>query len=428
MNFISQIINKSEFNKNVITLFTGQLTVQVISFLVGFVVTRLYLPEQIGVYSMFIATTTILSMFSTGRYDTAIVVEKEEGKIKSLWLLSLTISFTFNFLLFLGFYFFSHTIIIFFKVDKLDKWILLIPLAVFINAIYSATQYYFNRYMQYGKINTSDILKSVLNSIFSVGFGLSKILNGGLIFSSIISNFFATSLLLIRLPKKFWSHYRPINSSLIEVAKIYKNYLTLYSLSGVLNALVVNGTPLFIVYFFTQKLAGYYFMAEKVVSIPLGLLVTSISKVFFQKASELYKTDKKEFLALIYTIQKKMIMFLLPFLLLVSIISPYFFKLFGEGWYQSGELVKYFVILVFFSNMVSPVGSISNVINRLDILLYFNISIALLRGITFYIGSLYLSFEYSLLISSIVISLCYLTLDVVLKKIIKKEVLNEKRN
>ena len=163
-------------------------------------------------------------------------------------------------------------------------------------------------------------------------------------------------------------------------------------------------------------------MAEKVISIPLGLIVASISKVFYQKASELYREDKVQFLSLISSIQKKMVLFLLPFLILTTILAPYFFKLFGEGWGYAGEMVKYFAILMFFNNIVSPVGSISNILNRLDILLYFNISIAFFRVVTFYLGSLYLNFEYSLLFSSIVISMCYLILDFALKRIIKKEI------
>jgi lipopolysaccharide exporter len=306
----------------------------------------------------------------------------------------------------------------------LSSWLLLIPFTVFIGSIIKATQFYFNKYADYGKMKNSDIIKSSANSSFSVGFGILKMFNGGLILANIISSIISAFFLLLKLPKTFWTGLQRFISitKLKEVAIKYKNYLTLYSLSGILNAIVSNGTPLFIVYFFSEKLAGYYFMAEKVISIPLGLIVASISKVFYQKASELYREDKGEFLKFIYRIQKKMVFFLLPFLILLSIIAPYFFKLFGAGWEQAGEMVKYFAILMFFNNLVSPVGSISNIVNRLDILLYFNISIAIFRGLTFYLGSLYLSFEYSLLFSAIVISLCYIGLDVILKQIIKREI------
>lgn len=424
MKFLSQITNKSEFNRNVFTLFTGQIIVQAISFAVGFIITRLYLPEQIGIYSLFVAIATMLTIVSTGRYDAAMIVEEDDNNVKSLWGLSLIISLGFNLILFVLLYFFSEQLMSYFNVDGLGKWILLIPFTIFIGSIIKATQFFFNRYAEYGKMKNSDIIKSSSNSVFSVGLGVLNFLNGGLIIANIIGNVFSAGFLLLKLPGSFWKGITSSFSlqSLKLVAVKYKSYLTSYSLSGLLNSLVSNGTPLFIIYFFSEKIAGYYFMAEKIISIPIGLIVASISKVFFQKASELYREDKVQFLSLIHGIQKKMILFLLPFLIVLTVLAPYFFKLFGEGWEYAGEMVKYFAILVFFNNIVSPVGSISNILDRLDILLYFNISIALFRVLTFYIGSLYLNFEYSLLLSSIVISMCYLTLDFVLKRIIKKEI------
>lgn len=425
MKILSQITKKSEFNKNVYTLFTGQIIVQVISFAVGFIITRIYSPEQIGIYSLFVAFTLMLTIVSTGRYDAAMIVEDKEENVKSLWLLSILVSLTFNILLFLVLFLLSDVHKEYLHLNELGVWLLLIPFSVFINSIVKTTQYYFNKQEEYVKMKNSDIIKSSGNSIFSVGLGWFGFLSGGLIIANVIGNIFSTFFLLAKLPFKFWLGIKQNCSikTLKFVAIKYKNYLTSYSLSGILNALVTNGTPLFIIYFYSEKIAGYYFMAEKVISIPLGLIVASISKVFYQKANELYKDDKVEFLRLINSIQKKMIFFLIPFLIVLSLGAPYFFRLFGEGWNYAGEMVKYFAILVLFSNVVSPVGSISNILNRLDILLYFNISIAFLRAATFYLGSLYLSFEYALLFSSIVLAICYLVLDIVLKKIIKKQIL-----
>lgn len=426
MKIITQITNKSAFNKNVFTLFTGQIIVQAIAFAVGFVITRLYSPEQIGAYSLFVAISTMLTIVATGRYDAAIIVEEEDIKIDALWLLSLLISVSFNIVLSIVLLFFSDKLLTIFNISGLNNWISFLPWAVFTGSVIKATQFYFNKKSDYKWMRNSDILKSASNSVLSIS--LFKWLTGGLIIANIIGSIVSVIYLLIKLPQGFWSKIKTTCSikELSFVAKKYKNYLTLYSLSGILNAVVSNGTPIFIIYFFTEKTAGYYFMAEKVVSIPIGLIVASISKVFYQKAAELYKDDKTAFLNLIKSIQKKMAYFLLPFLILLSVVAPYFFKLFGEGWEYAGEMVKYFAILIFINNLVSPVGSISNVLNRLDVLLYFNISIAFFRGLTFYLGSLYLSFEYALLFSSIVISICYLVLDTVLKRIIKKEIKSEK--
>ncbi len=422
-NILPQIINKSEFNRNVSILFLGQIITQVIAFLASFIITRLYTVDQIGVYALFIASTTILTIISTGSYDAAIIVEDEDEKINSLWVLSILISFLSNIFLLILLIFFSENILSILNFNGIQAYVLLIPPTVFIGSIIRATQFYFNKYCYYNDIKNSDIIKSSLNSGGSIILGFLKFLNAGLIISNIFAVIISASFLLYKLPATFLEKLKSLVTidNLKKTAFKYKNYLTYYSLSSLLNAIVSNGTPILIIFFFTNKIAGYYFLAEKVISIPISLIVVSISKVFYQNANNLYNTNKTQFLNLIYNIQKKMAQFLLPFLLVLSILSPYFFKLFGNGWEFSGEMVKYFIILVFFKNLVSPVGAISNIINRLDLLLYFNISIALLRIITFYLGSKYLSFEYSLLFSSVMVSLCYITLDIILKRIIKNE-------
>lgn len=423
MKILNKIKNPSAFSRDVSTLMIGQFFVHLIAFAALPIITKLYSAEQIGAYSLFMAIFMVLTIVSTGRYESAIVVEQDEQKSVSLWSLSLCFSFVFSFLFFLILFFFNDFFLSFFKTKQLGIYILFLPLAIFLGAILRATQFYFNKLEHYKKIAQSDILKSGTNAGASIGFGLLNFFSGGLVVANILSMFVSSIYLAALLPSHFWNNFKNNFSyyNLKEVGIKYKNYLSFYSLSGILNALVANGTPIFIIFFFTEKTAGYYFMAEKVVSIPLGLIVAAISRVFYQKATVLYNTNKNEFLQLIYSIQKKMIFVLIPLLILLSILAPYFFDWFGNDWRKAGEMIKYFAILVFFNNLVSPVGSISNIINRLDILLYFNITLALFRVVTFYVGSLFFSFELTLLLSALVISFCYILLDFYLKKLIKKE-------
>lgn len=427
LNIFTLFIKKSEFNQNISLLIFGQIISQSFVFLASFLITRLYKPETIGVYSLFIGITTILTIIASGSYETAIIVENDNKKSKYLWSLSIIISFLFNTFLFIFLFYFSDKILNILNFNALKNLVLLIPPTIFLGTLIRTTQFYYNKSRDYNKINNSDIIKSFFNSGNSIIFGFLKFLNSGLIFSNIIANTISALYLLYNLPISFFKDLKTLfdYKALKSIAIKYKNYFTYYSLSSVLNVIVSNGTPILIVFFFTNEIAGYYFLAEKVISVPIGLIVGSISKVFYESANNLYTTDKIKFLKLVYNIQKKVGLFLLPFLLILSILGPYFFKLFGDGWTFSGEMIKYFSILVLFKNLVSPVGSISNIINRLDILLYFNLSLVLIRIATFYLGSKYLGFEYSLLFSSVLVSLCYVMLDQILKYFIKKEIKNE---
>lgn len=402
----------------------GQLFVHLIAFAALPIITKLYSAEQIGAYALFMSIFMVLTIVSTGRYETAIIVEQNEQKSILLWSLSLCFSFIFSLLLFITLFFFTDFFLSFFKTKQLGTYILFLPLAIFLGAAIRATQFYFNKLEHYKKITVSDILKSGTNAAGGIGFGWINFFSGGLVVANILSMFISLIYLTAQLSSHFWNKLKNNFSyyNLKEIGCRYKNYLSFYSLSGILSAIVSNGTPIFIIFFFTEKTAGYYFMAEKVVSVPLGLVVAAISRVFYQKATILYNTNKNEFLQLIYSIQKKMIFVLIPLLILLSLLAPYVFDWFGNDWKKAGEMIKYFAVLVFFNNLVSPVGSISNIINRLDILLYFNIALAFCRLLTFYLGSLFFNFEYALLFSALVLSLCYIALDFHLKNILKKEI------
>ena len=44
--------------------------------------------------------------------------------------------------------------------------------------------------------------------------------------------------------------------------------------------------PLILVYFFNPGIVGYYALANTVVFLPMGLIGTATSQVFFQKAAK----------------------------------------------------------------------------------------------------------------------------------------------
>ena len=64
-------------------------------------------------------------------------------------------------------------------------------------------------------------------------------------------------------------------------------------------------TPL-VVLFFGVKTAGLYFLAEKLIAIPISLITSSIAQVYFQKATTLFNSNKKNLLDLTIKVQKQL--------------------------------------------------------------------------------------------------------------------------
>ena len=143
---------------------------------------------------------------------------------------------------------------------------------------------------------------------------------------------------------------------------LYINFLKYSTISNLFNSLSGLGMTSIIVFFYGAKTAGLYFLAEKLIAIPLSFITNSISQVYFQKASILFHSDKSELLKLSKIIQKKIFLILFPFLFLMSFFGKEIFLLFGQDWGGSGELLKYFSVYILFKNIYSPISTIGDIL------------------------------------------------------------------
>ena len=86
-------IRQSEFLRNSAKLVAGTAIAQAISFLVTPMITRLYTPQDVGVFTFFISIAGGLGLIATLRYEMAIVPAKEEKDSVNVAFLSLFIAF-----------------------------------------------------------------------------------------------------------------------------------------------------------------------------------------------------------------------------------------------------------------------------------------------------------------------------------------------
>ena len=75
---LTKLKSKSEFSKNVLTLMTGTTIAQAIPIAISPILTRIYTPEDFGVFALYLSIVSILVVFTTGQYDLAIMLPKYE--------------------------------------------------------------------------------------------------------------------------------------------------------------------------------------------------------------------------------------------------------------------------------------------------------------------------------------------------------------
>ncbi|OYT14961.1 MAG: hypothetical protein B7C24_15535 [Bacteroidetes bacterium 4572_77] len=77
----------SEFRKNFLSLFTGTAAAQAIPFLLEPVISRLFLPQEFGVFELYVAFVTIIGSIATLRYEMAIVLPAKNSNAFNIFVL-----------------------------------------------------------------------------------------------------------------------------------------------------------------------------------------------------------------------------------------------------------------------------------------------------------------------------------------------------
>ena len=91
MVYLHSRIKSSEFFRNLLTLMTGSGLAAFITVISAPLVTRLYTPEDFGVFALFISITSVVGAIACFRYDVAIVLPRYNYQAVQLASLSIAL-------------------------------------------------------------------------------------------------------------------------------------------------------------------------------------------------------------------------------------------------------------------------------------------------------------------------------------------------
>ena len=180
---IKRIINNT-FLKSVLTLSGGTIIGQIITFIAAPIMTRLYTPEEIGIYTLIITAVSMFGSIIAGRYDMSIVTEENNKNVFALVKLSLLISLISSILISLVytlFYYTTATVEISFIFFFMSICFLL-----FLTGMRLITVAFNNREEHYRLISKSSVYEAVNKEFSLIGMGLLAPSYVSLVFSHII--------------------------------------------------------------------------------------------------------------------------------------------------------------------------------------------------------------------------------------------------
>lgn len=353
---IKSAIKNRSFLSNVLKLMSGTVVAQIIGVLITPILTRLYAAEAFGESALFMSMASIIGVVACLKYELAIVIpEKDEDASHvvsvSLFVL-ITVTLLIAFIVAVG----NDFIVRIFNKPGFSNYIGWLPAMVFFLGFNLIMNYWYSRKNKFGRTALSRITISLTTQGVKLGAGFLSMASGGAI---IAANLFGQlaggvhlALKLFKDTDKFQLVFSPVQIK--QTALRYKKFPIFSSLSALLNTASQQMPVLVMSYFFESSIVGYYAFGLGLLSLPMALIATSVSQVFYQKACELKTTGGKEISSQIFVS-----LFGLGFFPFAS-ISLYgkliFVVVFGDNWAVAGLYAQLLCIWSLFMFIARPLS------------------------------------------------------------------------
>lgn len=353
-----RILPKSTFARSVLTLMTGTGLAQVLPIALSPILTRLYTPEDFGVFAMYTSICAILAVLVTGKYELAIVVPKHDNEAINLVAVTAGLSLLVSLALLGMVLIWGEQIAALLGHPEVGPWFYLVPLTTLILGCYHALNFWANRGTHYKSMAVSRVAQSGVSGAVQVAAGVSKFGVPGLILGQMAGQLLSTLFLAKLLVCDERKLYRRISTKRMYcVARKYIGYPK-YMVPGQFMSVAATEMPLLLLtVFFGAGVAGFYSLAQRVMAAPLSLVANAIGDVYRQKAAEQYASQGSCLDIFLASIKRLLLFAFLP-MLPVLLFGPSLFAIvFGENWRAAGEIASLLSILVFFQTVSSPLSS-----------------------------------------------------------------------
>lgn len=352
-NYVTGVKQSSPFLKHIFTLVSGTAGAQVVVFLMMMVITRLFTKETLGELGVYNSIVAAVALIAAGRYDLAIMLEKDEAEAKQVFKLGFSLIVGAAFLS-TGLALLLKNVVTSYYSETVATYLPLSGLTVFFLAGATLLQFWYNRKSDYKTIALNRVQQQIGASGGQVVCGYAGITSLlGLWGGQTLGQAFAFFNLGVRA-----KDLRAIKVShlpnLWHYAKKHWKMPVLNGPNAFVDALRNMGIPILIGAVSLGSLAEYK-VAEAVVMVPVGLFTGAVSQVFFQKLSQVdpgkMRSEVKR------AIRGAFLVGIIPFTMLY-ILAPWLLPiLFGMQYTQSGYFVQALIPWLFMTLMTSPISN-----------------------------------------------------------------------
>jgi O-antigen/teichoic acid export membrane protein len=374
------------FVRNVFVLMGGSTFAMVIPVLASPVLTRLYSPNDYGIFALFVSIVTACSVLVTGGYDTAVVLPKRDRDALNVMAVCVTLSLVLGVVLLLISWLASG------YADELSGsrisvWLPWVSLSAFVIGLQQTFSFWANRKRQFRTLAANRVVESVATPGINVGLGVCSFGVGGLVMGLLAGKIIATSLLARSLwrDKNKWRPSFQRQGMLKQVIR-YRDFPFFFAPTSFLDVLALQVPVLLLAKFFGPTVVGLFALSTRVIGAPLALLSSCVGQVYYQWMAE--ASHRKENASYVFRIAFYLLLIVAGPLLIIVLFSPSLFSvIFGEEWRTAGEYARILMVPLAAKFVVSPLTVIMPASGNIRLGSIWKVVYFLSTSITLYIAS-----------------------------------------
>jgi lipopolysaccharide exporter len=381
----------SNFIVNVLKLVSGSVTAQILGILLVPLITRIYSPDDLGIFQIFLSISGILVIFSTFSYQFAIMLPKTEEDSANVAFLGAILVTLVSLLTALIVLLLPKDVEHLLNAPGISKYLLYIPAITFFNGIFFVQNYWLSRKVRFGVIAGSRIVNTISTKAFQLVIPIWNVSPLGLI-AGYVAGYGCADLFMLKGVKNDLKVFSKVSLKRIkEMAIEYKSFPLYSSWSTLANTISPQVPTFLLAYYYSTSVVGYFSLANQVVNMPMGLLGTAIQQVFFQKISEVKNGNEPgDVKVIVREVYKKLILIgVFPMILLLILGEEIFTFAFGKSWYISGVYVKILVPWIFLVFLSSPISTLYSVYDKQGVWFTFSMVLLISRVVALVIGGTY---------------------------------------
>ena len=361
---IIQRLIRSAFFKNVSIVMTGTAAAQLITFSLTPVISRLFTPEDFGVFGSFQSVLGVLSAAVTLQYSQAIMLPKRKEDATSLFFVScLSVVFV-STLSFLVCRIFPAQIMS--LLNASNAWVpVLLSISVLVNGLNQSVQAWCVLRKEFKRTSTSQVIRSLSASGIWTAGGLANAGSIVLILGTVIGDF-AASLNLLRgalrdireaLPNITWKRTRGLSYE-------YRDFPIYSAPQNLMNALSQGLPVLLLGHYYGVGIAGAYAFGIRLLQAPMNLVLTALWQVLFQKASETHNNGEDLIPLFVRTTCGLAAIAVIPSTIIFIWAPDIFGRVFGQAWREAGVYARWLVLWMFVSFCNVPANICARILRQ----------------------------------------------------------------